>query len=92
MGLCTYKGLLMKRPDFLECTTEAEREDWQIAHSRSGQSTSPANSVKSFCDDCTLEYFAYSAERGLCFQARIQDEEITLDEIYGQLKESPSAS
>ena len=77
----------MRRPKFLECATNTEWEEWDAVHARTGQSTSPANSVKSFCSDCTLEYFAQNAEQGLCFQALVQDEVITLDDIYKALEE-----
>lgn len=76
----------MQRPEFLECAEDNEWEEWKAVHARTGMSTSPANSVKNFCADCTPAYFEHNAERGLCFQARVQDGEISLDDVYEMLK------
>ena len=75
----------MDRPDFLDCTTDKEWEDWYRMQKRTGHSLTPANTVRDFCGDCTEKFFNYNAEKGLCFQARIQDGETTVEAIQRAL-------
>jgi hypothetical protein len=74
----------MQRPEFLDCATDEEWAEWyrmQKRVSSNNPATRPAAVVRNFCDDCTPEFFAWNAERGLCFQARIQDEVMTVEDI-----------
>ena len=74
----------MNRPSFLDCTTDEEWKDWYRMQKRVSN-TSPANVLKTFCTDCTEKFFDYNAEKGLCFQAKMQDGTITINDILNTL-------
>lgn len=84
----------MKRPSILDCTSEEEWNDWfsRALEAAKGKivkgDINPSNVIKQYCVDCTPAYFDIMARKGMCFQAKFQNDEISYDEVMSSLNKS----